>query len=384
MAEGFSLWTVGGHALDRDPSAHSSPRLLLILLAASVLAMSVVATEGSAAPLGRLAMRLGQAVRAGMIKPMAARSLATAVRTSREERLVLQAMNDPMAARLPQAVVVDRMTRSLFARRASQGPDFDRAAVVNGTIYRTPAQSRQPGPGADVVSAVAAGHYFGAASDLVLGASVLPEISVLDALPRTLEEYSAVFGGREASAADYQQMKQATQVLLQEGLPPPKRFAGAIEFYDALVNSPEQVVVVLGHNQGGVLRTPAGLWMDLRAAAELCGAVGKLCIFLSCSSARYVRGIAVGVRRDLAIVEAARLARAVRKLLMTEARRRSDRAADGFGLEGVLADPHLAMERLANLLAKYPQARQYGKMAGGLFVVVAFTAGPPTAGGSSS
>lgn len=72
------------------------------------------------------------------------------------------------------------------------------------------------------------------------------------------------------------------------------------EITDGIVNSPGKFFIITGHNNNGKLFLPNGSSVLFSDIKYKCAVYGKYCIFLSCSSKKWVgEGEGVGVGRDL-------------------------------------------------------------------------------------
>ncbi|HYG47862.1 MAG TPA: hypothetical protein VD846_07950 [Allosphingosinicella sp.] len=246
-------------------------------------------------------------------------------------------------------------------RRASPYLDRPAPAHPDGYVYPFLLASREARP---------------SASEMVHGPRISPAVAVLNALPSGRAEYQRVFGRRTVSASSTAQMRSAASIL-RTGVKGVQALDTAMDFHAALMGFREDIVVILGHNEGGALRTLSGQLLNLKEASERCVAFGKLCIFLTCQSAKYLRAKGLGVARDLSIVEGARLAREIGQTLAREPLRRAEprysREAitnlDGMPL--VLADPHAAMTRLSYVIGGGNRTLYVGIKSGTIFVVLA-------------
>lgn len=275
--------------------------------------------------------------------------------TEREARIAGETLGRAASRGIPKALATERLLGGLVARSAHSRP-VRREDIVNGAIVRREIDTLAADEPADVYAAILAGSPGRSVSQLVQP-RISGEVTVLDALPHNAGEYERVFGRPRSAAA------QAELEAAQSVLPSAQRFAGGITFAEALDRTTNQIVIVIGHNEGGLLRMPSGHWLELRAAADVCGAYGKLCIFLSCSSNSFVRGSAMGVRRDISVSEAVLRAKEIEGLANTWARRRTTAeeameqwrpAVEGQGLP--LLDPERAMKELRKLVARQEQS----------------------------
>jgi len=208
---------------------------------------------------------------------------------------------------------------------------------------------------------------------MIEGADIRPGTAVLNVLPATREEYRHVFDTEIVPAAARDQMRRAER-LLDENFEETRKIDGGRDFVKALHNTSEQVLIILGHNDKGFIRTGSGHWLTLKEASRRCRQYAKLCLFLTCQSARYLRDHGLGVARDLSIVEAVRLAKEIKESLERErTKERALRPGESpiFGRrEQVLADPHGAMQRLTRIISGDRKSVYFGVVNNGIFIVI--------------
>ena len=197
-------------------------------------------------------------------------------------------------------------------------------------------------------------------------------VAIIDLLPKTREEYSSVFKregvsqGAEAEMASSEQVIQNTFGRLRHR---------ADDVVTALPDVSADIVVIIGHNESGLLRTPSGKIINIFEASRGCLTAGKFCIFLTCRSADYLSELQLGVTRDLGIVEASRIAKEISESMgrerLIEVPRTSREQIQGVAASFQLADPQGAMSRLTKIVAGQRRSIYLGFIERGVFIIVA-------------
>lgn len=135
----------------------------------------------------------------------------------------------------------------------------------------------------------------------------------LAAIPRGRTEFHNIFGVYP-TPREVAQMKLTVQMFESAG-PQPTAIGSSKGFQAVLQSDDHTVIVIVGHNVKGRLMLADGESLDLNEMSEHCAAAAKICVFLSCSSDRYVRRNAVGAARTITFREAHKLTSKVDSLL---------------------------------------------------------------------
>lgn len=122
-------------------------------------------------------------------------------------------------------------------------------------------------------------------------------------VPRNDEEFTKVFG-RPPSQGEWQSIQNALATNTKRPGPSPVTILDEREFARVLASLDENVVVVIGHNENGILKTGVGQ-LPLVSMQGACAKTGKVCIFLSCKSGGFVSDKGgIGVQSELTYAEA--------------------------------------------------------------------------------
>jgi hypothetical protein len=130
---------------------------------------------------------------------------------------------------------------------------------------------------------------------------------VFNLLPKTEAEGATVF--RQANRADVLEVIRAGNRLGSLG-----HSAGSS--LEEALGRDSGVLILVGHNEGGVIVTPDGRRLPLVETARRCADAGKLCVFLSCNSSSVGQNGAIGIDYGIEARRAATLAQQM--LLSTE------------------------------------------------------------------
>lgn len=155
------------------------------------------------------------------------------------------------------------------------------------------------------------------AATALLGPALSPGVAVFSGVPVTREQFRSVFGGGvEASRTALDALRAGSAALKRiEGTHVAVTSARAV--VEAIRSAPESTIILVGHNEGGTLISPAGDRLPLGDIARSCARYGKLCVFLSCKAARHVPG-AHGPTVDISPLQASRIAKRIAAMLATQ------------------------------------------------------------------
>lgn len=138
--------------------------------------------------------------------------------------------------------------------------------------------------------------------------------------PDTIGAYSNIFPGK-MNAAYLSEL--ATVKLVFENARERARFAkesdGVADFQHFVGKSDAKVVSIIGHNENGLFKFPNGEQAHLAKLAEICQALGRICVFFSCEARVIFREFqieyGIGAHSKLNYLEAARAASRLGRLL---------------------------------------------------------------------
>jgi hypothetical protein len=204
----------------------------------------------------------------------------------------------------------------------------------------------------------------------VVGPDLPRSVLVLNALPRSEAEYRNVFGTDTVSQSAVSQMRHAQQSLEASFDRAQIQSMSTIMSPALLRLVPGTVVVVIGHNEKGVIRMPDGRRVSIREASLNCLKAAKLCIFLSCRSAAYLDGLLPGVHRDIGLAEASAFAKEIKELVERETAYQRQFSSAHTPVY-IVRDPHGMMERLTGVLTRGRRTLYVGLMKAGVFIIVA-------------
>lgn len=113
--------------------------------------------------------------------------------------------------------------------------------------------------------------------------------------PQTDAEAAVIFGG---GATRSRAVSEATRAKSASHVPPVDiRRSTMLKRY--IRQSDDQFISIIGHNEDGAIVFPDGSKVDLSQVADDCLSYGKVCIFLSCGSEKYVGGGALSLSNKL-------------------------------------------------------------------------------------
>jgi hypothetical protein len=167
-------------------------------------------------------------------------------------------------------------------------------------------------------------------------------VIIHNALPITAADYQAVFGETITVAARHQ---MASAARAERRIEADRRALRSLAGFKTVIRANrDQVHLILAHNEGGAARTPDGKWVDLRELAKECGRLSALCVIVSCRSANYLKGRALGIGHDIGIEDAVRIAGRVAAIIAAAP------IADASGDPPRLLDAPALAERVNALL----------------------------------
>lgn len=148
----------------------------------------------------------------------------------------------------------------------------------------------------------------------LLGPAMEPGIAILSAVPETPHEFANVFGESvPASRSALTSVKAGNSELKRiQG-----KFSTIISLHqasDIMRTTSEATILIVGHNEGGILVSPTGSRIQLSDIARSCAKFGKLCVFLSCKAAKHVPGV-LGPEVDISPLQASRIAEKIAAML---------------------------------------------------------------------
>jgi hypothetical protein len=125
-------------------------------------------------------------------------------------------------------------------------------------------------------------------------------VAILDMLPRSTAEFRTIFL-KKPSAADETTYERASGKINSTNAP---------QYFDiaAALSSQNNVIVIVGHNSNGLIRTPKGEVVDVHRLADDCLSASKICIFLTCNSSAYLGDLALGLSDRISITDATKAA----------------------------------------------------------------------------
>lgn len=135
-----------------------------------------------------------------------------------------------------------------------------------------------------------------------------------NALPTDANQFRHVFDD-SASASATSQMLRSHQDLTDIRNARLLTLRTLKGFVRQLKDNNNKVHVILTHNENGIGALTDGSQVDLRVMAKECGVRRALCIFISCKSAEYLQGKALGMGRDISLRESAALTAGVAKIV---------------------------------------------------------------------
>ncbi len=177
------------------------------------------------------------------------------------------------------------------------------------------------------------------------------QLAVFNELPRNDTEFRNVYA-HSASVAEIARFAEASRRTDQTGT--------RQETFDAAMASAATVIVIVGHNNGGNLRTRSGELLSLEDLSARCEAAGKVCVFLSCHAQDWVSRAHPAAARAISAAEAARSAESVAMIL---------RGASG-NVKGEIADPSLAYRQLFFAVSRDRQVRYYYRQVSNVAVIL--------------
>jgi hypothetical protein len=130
-------------------------------------------------------------------------------------------------------------------------------------------------------------------------------VAVVDLVPRSADEFKAVYESDSFSMQDQSEL-QTLKKDDEESLRKLARFS-----IDEALGSERQLIVIVGHNKGGLLVDPAGGKHSLKDLALKCAEFLKFCIFLSCEAKDFIGPEAAAPSVKIGAREALEMARAI-------------------------------------------------------------------------
>lgn len=139
-----------------------------------------------------------------------------------------------------------------------------------------------------------------------------PTLKFLSALPDTTAEFQKVFGDTASLATGVLEDTFGASRNIDELNQTTSSAKSIDDIKIAISESDENVIILVGHNENGILQLPNGETINIQEVAQQCADGGKRCVILSCESAQYIDESDVstsGVTRVISASEAAFISR---------------------------------------------------------------------------
>lgn len=138
----------------------------------------------------------------------------------------------------------------------------------------------------------------------------VPDTLVAFASPDSANEFSNIFL-REGSAAEIDQTSRISSEISSDFDGNAIRLTEGNQLIELLANSDQNVVIVIAHNDQGVMRLPDGSTVTIEDFANACDEFEKRCIVLSCDAQQFLPSgsTTVGVTTEITFPEAIRISR---------------------------------------------------------------------------
>ncbi|WP_242121926.1 hypothetical protein [Sphingomonas lacusdianchii] len=148
----------------------------------------------------------------------------------------------------------------------------------------------------------------------LLGPPLRPGLAIFSAVPETKKEFVDVFGEEAVPSRSALEAVRAGSLALDRIKGSHVAVITLAQVVEAIGRMRESTVLLVGHNESGVLISPSGNRLPLGDIARSCARFGKLCIFLSCRAAKHVPG-AHGPMVDVSPLQASRMASKIAAML---------------------------------------------------------------------
>lgn len=190
-----------------------------------------------------------------------------------------------------------------------------------------------------------------------------PTMRMLYAAPADGDEFRRIFG-YSPSRSEIDAVMRARKGLgdFQRSRP----VTSADDLLNELSDGDDSIFIVVGHNEGGMLRMADGSQVDLLTLSRSCEENGKLCVVLSCHSNRYIGSTTTrGIDDAITYQEAEKIGREIDDIFDQIADRPRD-PASGYAIRVSQVDAliKIGLQRGVAKNRSYKRVKRAGKLVG--------------------